>query len=51
MDYMQGQKVLHRKFAIMIILRCREIFEKDPSMVSINVPDEAEITVCGDIHG
>ena len=29
MEYLQGQKVLHRKFAIMIILRCREIFEKD----------------------
>lgn len=35
----------------MIILRCRDIFEKDASLVAIKVPDEREITVCGDIHG
>jgi len=40
MEYLQGQKVLHRKFAIMIILRCREIFEKDQSLVYINVPED-----------
>ncbi len=38
MAYLQGQKVLHKKFAIMIILRCRELFEKDASLVHINVP-------------
>ena len=36
---------------MMIILRCRDIFEKDASLVAIKVPDEREITVCGDIHG
>jgi serine/threonine-protein phosphatase 5 len=40
MEYLQGQKVLHRKFAIMILLRCREIFEKDQSLVHINVPED-----------
>ena len=48
---MQGQKVIHKKFAIMILLRCREIFEKDASLVHITVPDDKEVTVCGDIHG
>jgi serine/threonine-protein phosphatase 5 len=48
---MQGQKVIHKKFAIMILLRCREIFEKYASLVQITVPDDKEITVCGDIHG
>lgn len=51
MDYMQGQKVLHKKYATMILLRCREIFEKDQSLVHINVPEDHEVTVCGDIHG
>jgi len=51
MDYLKGQKVLHRKFAMMIILKCRDIFEKDPSLVHITVPDSEEVTVCGDIHG
>jgi serine/threonine-protein phosphatase 5 len=36
MDYLQGQKVLHKKFAIMILLRCREIFEKDQSLVPVS---------------
>jgi serine/threonine-protein phosphatase 5 len=35
----------------MIILKCRELFEKDKSLVHITVPDDKEITVCGDIHG
>jgi len=35
----------------MIILRCRELFEKSDSLVSIDVPETGEITVCGDIHG
>jgi len=51
MDFLSNQKVLHRKFAIMIILRCREIFEKDQSLVRIEVPYTEEITVCGDVHG
>lgn len=51
MEWMKNQKVLHKKYATMIIVRCREIFEKNQSLVHINVPDDKEITVCGDIHG
>ena len=51
MSYMQGQKIVHKRFAIMILLRCREIFEKDASLVHITVPEDKEVTVCGDIHG
>lgn len=51
MSYMQGQKIVHKKFAIMILLRCREIFEKDASLVHITIPEDKEVTVCGDIHG
>jgi serine/threonine-protein phosphatase 5 len=40
MEYQQGQKVLHRKYAMMILLRCREIFEKDQSLVHISVPED-----------
>lgn len=29
MEYLRDQKVLHKKYAVMIILRCKEIFEKD----------------------
>jgi len=35
----------------MIILKASELFEKEDNMVEISVPDENEITVCGDVHG
>ncbi len=35
----------------MIIMRARELFEADKSLVEIKVADDEEITVCGDIHG
>ena len=51
LEWMKDGKVLHKKFAIMIIMHCRDLFEKDKALVHIKVPDENEITVCGDIHG
>jgi len=50
-EFLKDGKVLHKKYASMIIIKCREIFEKEKSLVSITVPDDKEITVCGDIHG
>ncbi len=35
----KGEK-LHKKYAYMIILRCRDIFEKDKSLVHISVPED-----------
>lgn len=35
----------------MIILKARDLFEKDKSLVHITVPEDKEVTVCGDIHG
>lgn len=51
MDWCKNGKVLHKKYASKIILKCRSIFEKDKSLVHISVPDDKEVTVCGDIHG
>ena len=54
MEWLKNQKVIHKKYASMIILACRDLFEKEKSMVDINISSEAEgkeITVCGDIHG
>ena len=39
------------KYAVQIVLKAREIFEKDKSLVHITIPDDEEVTVCGDIHG
>ena len=35
----KGEK-LHKKYAYIIILRCREIFEKEKSLVHISVPED-----------
>lgn len=51
MKWQKDQKVLHKKYACMIIQSAKEIFEKNKSMVDIQRGDEEEITVCGDIHG
>jgi serine/threonine-protein phosphatase 5 len=51
LDYMKEGKVLHKKYAAMIILRARDIFEKEHSLQHISVPDDQDITVCGDVHG
>lgn len=51
MEWQKNQKTLHIKFASMIILRARDLFEKDKSLVHITVPEDEEVTVCGDVHG
>lgn len=51
MEYQRDRKVLHKKYACMIIQKARELFEANKSMVDVTREDEEEITVCGDIHG
>lgn len=35
----------------MLLIRVREIMDKLESVVDITVPEDKEITVCGDTHG
>jgi serine/threonine-protein phosphatase 5 len=51
MDWMKDGKVLHKKFACMIIMKATEIFEQVDSLVDIEIEELEEITVCGDVHG
>jgi len=51
LDYMKTGKVLHKKYAWMIITKARDLFEKEKSLQYITVPDDVDITVCGDVHG
>ena len=51
MEWQKDGKILHKKYAVMIINKATELFEKDESLVSITIDDLEEITVCGDIHG
>ena len=51
MEHMQGQKLLHKKYLVQIIMKVRDEYAKEDSLVDIEVPAEEEITVCGDVHG
>lgn len=50
-DYMKDQKVLHKKYATMIINKAHQHFENEKTLQYITVPDDIDITVCGDVHG
>ncbi|CAH8435773.1 unnamed protein product [Heterobilharzia americana] len=51
MEYYKSQKVLHRKYALIIMQDIFLFLRNLPSLVEIDVPDETKFTVCGDIHG
>ncbi|XP_015753555.1 PREDICTED: serine/threonine-protein phosphatase 5-like [Acropora digitifera] len=38
-------------FSCQILLEVKKIFEMQPSMVDISIPENGKLTVCGDIHG
>jgi serine/threonine-protein phosphatase 5 len=51
LDWMRDQKVLHKKYLWMLLLRIKDIFKALPSLVELDIPKGKEITVCGDTHG
>lgn len=44
-------KKLHRKYVYQIILAVRKIVYDEPTMVEVDVPEDVQMTVCGDTHG
>ncbi|CAG8527579.1 2888_t:CDS:10 [Paraglomus occultum] len=51
METFSKQTVVHRKFAFQIILAVRKMMLETESLVDITIPQDAKLTVCGDIHG
>jgi serine/threonine-protein phosphatase 5 len=49
--WQKDRNVLHKKYAVMIIQKAIEHFSKNKSLVDVDLEDDDEITVCGDIHG
>jgi serine/threonine-protein phosphatase 5 len=47
----RDQKTLHRKYVYRIVLKVREILDKEPTMVEVDVQKGHTLTVCGDTHG
>jgi serine/threonine-protein phosphatase 5 len=51
MEHYKGQKKLHKRYLMMLLMRARKIFEQEESLVEFQFPDDVEMTVCGDTHG
>ncbi|PXF47317.1 Serine/threonine-protein phosphatase 5 [Gracilariopsis chorda] len=51
MQCFRSQKSLHAKYAVMIVLAAKKIFDALPNVVELPVAAGNSITVCGDVHG
>ena len=51
MNNYRNQIALHKKYAVIIIQRTRELLTSLKSLIRIDIPQNVEINVCGDVHG
>ncbi|OAA52009.1 serine/threonine-protein phosphatase 5 [Metarhizium rileyi] len=48
--FKNGQRI-HRKYVYQIIIAVKDIVYNEATMVEMEIPDDVELTVCGDTHG
>jgi serine/threonine-protein phosphatase 5 len=46
-----ADKRLQIKYAYAILLLAKEAFEKEPSLVEVEIGEDVTMTICGDVHG
>lgn len=51
MEQFREQKTLHKRYALQLMEKCKDILTSYESVVDYPIGDEEEVTVCGDIHG
>lgn len=51
LEHYREQKKLHRRYAFQMLIKVREYFSTQPSLIDVPVPAESKFTICGDIHG
>jgi len=51
LPFLKDQKKLHKKYAYQILVNIKELFTELPSLIDITIPQNEQLTVCGDIHG
>lgn len=49
--YYKNQGKLHRNYACKILLDVKTLFESQPSLVDVEIPENGKFTIVGDIHG
>jgi serine/threonine-protein phosphatase 5 len=48
--FKNGQTI-HKKYVYQIILAVKKLVYDEPTMVEVDIPEDVELTVCGDTHG
>mmetsp|Transcript_44882 Transcript_44882/g.100898 ORF Transcript_44882/g.100898 Transcript_44882/m.100898 type:complete len:500 (+) Transcript_44882:103-1602(+) len=51
MEWQKKEKTIAKKCAYAIVMDMIELLKTLPTLVDIKVPDDGEVTVCGDVHG
>ncbi|KAG5987668.1 hypothetical protein E4U54_004907, partial [Claviceps lovelessii] len=47
--FKNGKKI-HRKYVYQIVIAVKKIIYDEPTMVEMQIPDDVELTICGDTH-
>lgn len=51
MEDLKKEKFIHKKYLLQLIQKVKEFYQVQPSLIYIDIPDDVEFSVCGDIHG
>lgn len=51
MERFKNGKKIHRKYVYQIIIAVKKLVYDEPTMVEVEIPDDVQLTVCGDTHG
>ena len=51
LERFKNGKKIHKKYVYQIVMAVKKIVYDEPTMVEMEVPDGATLTVCGDTHG
>ena len=51
LEWMKGKNLLHKKYLLQILIAIKDYFYSRPTIEDVFIPENAKLTVCGDIHG
>ena len=51
LERFKNGKKIHKKYAYQIVIAVQKIVYEEPTMVEMEIEDDAKLTVCGDTHG
>merc|ERR1719230_1758561 len=51
LQHQREEKIIAKRFAYSICMEMITLLRQLPTLVDVTVPEDGEITVCGDVHG